>query len=83
MKVTTIACSYERKFNLGDYNSLKLEVTSWADLEDGDDPAECRRKLLGECRDHVRDEFVALKAKLKPNQSVEAKSQVAPETVEG
>jgi hypothetical protein len=33
----TVSVNYERKFNLGDYNSATIGFTAWADIEEGDD----------------------------------------------
>ncbi|QLE53830.1 hypothetical protein FD724_38975 (plasmid) [Nostoc sp. C057] len=37
MKFTTVSVSYSRKFNLGDYESLELGCSLWAQVEDGED----------------------------------------------
>lgn len=37
MKFTTVSVSYSRKFNLGDYESLELACSFWAQVEDGED----------------------------------------------
>jgi|GEM_PF-1618021 len=36
MKVKTVSFTYERKFNLGDYNSAAIGCTVWADVDEGD-----------------------------------------------
>jgi outer membrane protein OmpA-like peptidoglycan-associated protein len=36
MKITTVTVSYQRIFNLGNFESLRLECTLEASLEDGD-----------------------------------------------
>lgn len=33
MKFTTVSVSYSRKFNLGDYESLELGCSLWAQVE--------------------------------------------------
>jgi hypothetical protein len=77
MKIDKIAAGYERKFNLGDYNSLSLEVTIWADVEDGDDPQAVIQAVQDKCRDSVKAEYARLKSKVPANTSVEAKAQIA------
>ena len=57
-KIDKIACGYTRKFNLGNYQSLELEVTTWADLEPGDDPKQVCTGLQEFCREQVKQEFV-------------------------
>lgn len=37
MKFITVSVSYSRKFNLGDYESLELGCSLWAQVEDGED----------------------------------------------
>jgi hypothetical protein len=37
MKFTTVSVSYYRKFNLGNFESLDLGCSLWAQVEDGED----------------------------------------------
>ncbi|WP_152592065.1 hypothetical protein [Nostoc sphaeroides] len=37
MKFTTVSVSYSRKFNLGNFESLDLGCSLWAQVEDGED----------------------------------------------
>ena len=37
MQVKTVSVTYERKLNLGDFNSAHVGLTVWADVEDDDD----------------------------------------------
>ena len=76
MKINTIAVGYERKFNLGDYNSLTLEVTCWADLEPGDDADERIFELQAKTREAVKAEYLRLRDKVKSGQSANSKSQI-------
>lgn len=63
MKVNSVAVCYERKFNLGDYQSLKLECTIWADLEEGDESQQVIQNLQDQARDAVKREFSRLPAR--------------------
>jgi hypothetical protein len=36
LKVKTISVNYERKLNMGNYESATVGVTVWADLDDGE-----------------------------------------------
>ncbi len=76
VKVSTISVSYQRKFNLGDYNSLGLEATIWADLEEGDDPQAVMLRLQDQVRESVKREFARLP---KPGPGVQqaSKAQIA------
>ncbi len=77
MKIDKISITYNRAFNLGDYNSLRLEATVWADVDEGDNPDECIRALQEQVRDAVKKEYGRLKDTVPPNGRVEAKAQVA------
>jgi hypothetical protein len=35
--VKTVSVTYDRKLNLGDFNSAAVGITVWADIEEGDD----------------------------------------------
>lgn len=65
MKLTTIAVTYGRKMNLGDYNSVHSEVTLWADLEAGDDEALATDGLRQMARHHVMSELARLEPRLQ------------------
>jgi len=66
MRVNTVSVSYGRKFNLGDYNSLALEVTLWADLEEGDDAQTVVNSLQEQARESVKREYGRLPKKTVP-----------------
>jgi hypothetical protein len=57
MKVTTIAISYNRKFNLGNYNSVELSCAIWAQIDKEEDEETCIMILRDKCREHVRQEY--------------------------
>jgi hypothetical protein len=63
MRVKGVSVSYDRKFNLGDYQSIRLEAVLWCELEDGDEPAACVLELQGLARKAVKAEFLRLKKK--------------------
>ena len=65
MHVTTISATYERKHNLGNYNSANIGLTLWAQLEDGDDEATCAVALRDMARNHVMTELSRLDARLE------------------
>lgn len=65
MKLTTISATYDRKLNLGDYNSAHIAMTLWADVEDGDDPATAGEALRQMARHQVMAEIARLKPELK------------------
>jgi hypothetical protein len=66
MKVSQVAVAYTRKFNMGDYNSLGLECTLWADLEEGDTSADVIQALQDQAREAVKREYARLPKKTGP-----------------
>ncbi len=66
MKITTIAVSYERKFNLGDFNSVNLSCSLWAQIDAFEDEDSCVAILQDKCREHVRNEFNKVKSGSAP-----------------
>ena len=63
MQITTVAVTYGRKFNLGNYNQAHVEVSLTADIEATDNVPECESALRQMCRDAVKNEYARLKAK--------------------
>jgi hypothetical protein len=57
MKLKTVSATYGRKHNLGDYNSAHVEISLWADLEDGDDEAAAADALRQMARNQVMAEL--------------------------
>lgn len=64
MILKTISATYDRKLNLGDYNSAHIAMTLWADLEDGDDPAAAAESLRQMARNQVMAELARLDSRL-------------------
>ena len=60
MKVKTISVTYGRKFNLGNYESVELSTTMWADVEDEDAAAVVSAKLWAHAKTEVKREAVPL-----------------------
>ncbi len=54
MKFTTVSVSYARKFNLGDYESLELSCSLWAQIEDGEDADGVTQFLYQQAKDSVK-----------------------------
>jgi hypothetical protein len=65
MKITTISATYERKHNLGDYNSANIGMTLWAQLEDGEDEGACAIALRDMARNHVMTELSRVDKRLE------------------
>lgn len=65
MIIKTIAATYGRKLNLGDFNSAHAEMTLWADLEEGDDEAQAAIALREMARNHVMHELGRVDQRLR------------------
>ena len=63
MKVATVIVGYKRTFNLGDYNSIKIEVALEADLEEGDESQNVIANLQEQARMAVKAEWDRLPKK--------------------
>jgi hypothetical protein len=64
MKLTTISVVYERKLDLGNWNSARVGVTLWAGLDEDDDPAASAEALRQMARNNVMQEMARVKPEL-------------------
>lgn len=64
MRLKEISATYGRKVNLGDYNSQHVEITLWAELEDGDDLELAANGLRQMDRNQVMAELAIINEKL-------------------
>lgn len=64
MKLTAVSVTYERKLNLGDFNSVHSGVTLWANLDEGDDEATATEALRTMARNQVMLELARVEQKL-------------------
>lgn len=60
MKPSKIAVTYERKLNLGNYESATIGVSTWADVEDGETPSQAIQAAQDLCREAARREAARL-----------------------
>jgi len=68
MEIKTVAVHYERKFNLGDYNSATVGVNLWADLDPEEDNVdECLAELWVMAKDNVKTQSLPLLGADKAN----------------
>ena len=65
MRLKTISVTYERKLNMGDYNSVHSGVSLWADLEEGDDEATAAEALRAMARNQVMLELARVEQRLQ------------------
>ncbi len=56
MRVKTISVEYERKFDLADFNSMKVGAGAWADLGEGEDPEAAYNELFATVKAVVREQ---------------------------
>ena len=52
--VKTISVTYGRKFNLGDFNSVEVSATAWADVSESQDLDEAWHGMWGMLKQNVR-----------------------------
>lgn len=57
MKIKEISVTVSRTFNLGNYESLRLEAGAVADLQDGEGPDDARQKLIEEVRTSLKAQY--------------------------
>ena len=58
MKIATVRVGLSRTFNLGDFNSVKIEVALEADMEEGDLSSQAAKTLFTTARDEIREEYL-------------------------
>ena len=66
MQIKTIAVSYSRKFNLGNFNSVDLACSLRAQIVAEEDEDACMQILQNKCREHVRVEYYKAKNGCSP-----------------
>jgi hypothetical protein len=59
-KIKTVSVTYGRKFNLGDYNSATIDVTIWADVEEGEHLDPLMHDLWAMAKENVRAQSLPL-----------------------
>jgi len=66
MNIKTIAVTYSRKFNLGNYNSAELSVSLWSQIDPEEDEECCILILQDKAREAVRSEYNKVKNNSEP-----------------
>ncbi len=54
MKTTTVSISYSRKFNLGNYESIELGCSLWAQVDEDEDPEAVTQFLYLQAKQAVK-----------------------------
>ena len=61
--VHTVSVTYERKFNLGNYESANIGITIWANLEPDEDLSASMASLWQMAKDNVKAQALPLVAR--------------------
>ncbi len=56
MRVKTVAVGVRRKYNLGNYESVELDVTMWAEVDEDEEPNRVAAYLFEECKSLIREQ---------------------------
>lgn len=60
-KITNVSVTYDRKINLGDYNSVKFGLTVWADVDEDEDLDAAMKALWEMAKENVRQQAARVK----------------------
>jgi len=60
-RVKTVSVTYDRKINLGDFNSAAVGITIWADIDDGDDLDTTMKALWEMATENVKQKAATFK----------------------
>ncbi|OYE00690.1 hypothetical protein [Nostoc sp. 'Peltigera membranacea cyanobiont' 232] len=82
MKIGTVSVSYSRKFNLGNYESIELGCSLWAQVEDEEDADGVVQFLYHQAKASVKEAAMPV-IKANEFQITKAKSQRKVATDEG
>lgn len=76
MNITTIAVSYNRKFNLGNFNSVDLSCSLWAQISPEENEDCCIAILQDKAREAVRCEYHKVKSNAPPVAMVKVNGEI-------
>ena len=77
--VKTLSVTYERKFNLGDYDSLHIGMTSWADVHDDTTAEEVQAELWKWVKEAVKEQALpVIEAAKAPVNQTKAPATIKP-----
>ena len=63
MQIKTVSVHYERKVNLGDFNSAAVGCDLWADVTEEDDLAACMSAMWDMAKANVKAQLLPLTTK--------------------
>ena len=70
-KIKTVSVTYERKLNMGDYNSATIGCTLWSDLDPDADLDLEMKQLWVMAKENVRVQALPLVSKANANMKIE------------
>lgn len=82
MDIKTISVTYLRKINLGQYNSIELGMTAWADIGADENAQTCASALRAYCRENARSEALQLIEAIRSGRKMEKTDQIDPNVAE-
>jgi hypothetical protein len=59
-RVKTVSVQYGRKLNLGDFNSAEINISIWADLDEGEDVQGALDMLYAQAKENVKKQAMPL-----------------------
>ncbi|WP_026735970.1 hypothetical protein [Fischerella sp. PCC 9605] len=74
MKTTTVSISYSRKFNLGDYESIELGCSLWAQVDEDEDSERVTEFLYLQAKQAVKEAAMPV-IKASEYQQIKVKQQ--------
>jgi hypothetical protein len=60
MEIKTISVTYQRKFNLGDYESLEIGCSLWGQIDPEEDPEGATQFLFQQAKESVKQAALPL-----------------------
>lgn len=81
MNIRTVAVVYTRKLNLGNFNSVDLSCSLWAQIDPEEDEDCCIAILQDKAREAVRSEYRKVKSNQEPVPTVKVNGAVVEEFI--
>lgn len=75
IQVKTVSVHYERKQNLGDYNSAAVGCTLWADVTENEDLDQAMKALWAMAKENVKAQLLPLDREAKGKGAMQIEAQ--------
>jgi hypothetical protein len=59
VRINTVSFGYKRKFNLGNFESVEIDVQQWASVDEDEDADDVIAFLAEQCKNYVRSNIPA------------------------